>query len=135
MEHVGPGATDQIGLRAVLEALGVGAPLRAAALGSVSARMARPGSERTARRWLGGRSVLGEAIGRGPRTDGIDAAVHASDALMERREAIEKFPAPPTVTGYNLTSLPSLEESILGVFQLPAKTIRVLERSPGMLIP
>ena len=65
MEHVEPGATDQIGLRAELEALGVGAPLHVAALDSAIARMIRPGSDRAARHWLGGRSALGEAVGLG----------------------------------------------------------------------
>ena len=65
MEYVGPGTTDQIGLRAALEALGVGAPLHVASLDSAIARMIRPGSDRAARRRLGGRSALGEAVGLG----------------------------------------------------------------------
>ena len=37
--------------------------VRAAAIGSIIARMARPGSERAARRWLGERSALDELLG------------------------------------------------------------------------
>ena len=45
VEHVGLWAMDQLGLRPLLEELGTGASLRAAAIGSIIARMARPGSE------------------------------------------------------------------------------------------
>ena len=53
VEHVGLWAMDQLGLRTCLQELGMGPSLRAAAIGSIIARMARPGSERAARRWLG----------------------------------------------------------------------------------
>ena len=43
VEHVGLWAMDQLGLRTLLQELGVGASLRAAALGSIIARMAQPG--------------------------------------------------------------------------------------------
>ena len=43
VEHVGLWAMDQLGLRSCLEKLGIGASLRAAAIGSIIARMARPG--------------------------------------------------------------------------------------------
>ena len=63
VEHVALWAMDQLGLRTWLQELGIGASLRAAAIGSIIARMARPGSERAARRWLGERSALGELLG------------------------------------------------------------------------
>ena len=63
VEHVGLWAMDQLALRARLQELPVPASLCAAALGSVIARMARPGSERATRRWLGERSALGELLG------------------------------------------------------------------------
>ena len=63
VEHVGLWAMDQLGLRTRFEELGIGASLRAAAVGSIVARMAQPGSERAARRWLGERSALGELLG------------------------------------------------------------------------
>ena len=57
VEHLALWAMDQLGLRTRLEELGIGASLRAAAIGSIVARMARPGSERATRRWLGERSA------------------------------------------------------------------------------
>ena len=62
MEHLALWAMDELGLRSRLEELGIGASLRAAAIGSIVARMARPGSERATRRWLGERSALGEFV-------------------------------------------------------------------------
>ena len=53
---------DPLSLPAVLEQLGIGASVRAAALGSVIARMARPRSERATRRGLRERSALGELL-------------------------------------------------------------------------
>ena len=104
---------DQLGLPAVLEHLGIGASLRAAALGSVIARMARPGSERATRRWLRERSALGELLGVDFATMGPMRLYRASDALMAHREAIERhlfdramdlFDLHPTVTLYDLTN-------------------------------
>ena len=62
VEHVGLWAMDQLGLRTRLQELGIGASLRAAAIVSIIARIARPGSERAARRWLAERSALGELL-------------------------------------------------------------------------
>ncbi len=113
VEHVGLWAMDRLGLRTMLEGLGIGASLRAAAVGSVIARMARPGSERAARRWLGERSALGELVGVDFATMGPMRLYRASDALMAHREAIERrlfdramdlFDLHPTVTLYDLTN-------------------------------
>ena len=89
VEHAGLWAMDQLGLRTRLEALGIGASLRTAAIGSIIARMARPGSERATRRWLGERSALGELLGVDFETMGPMRLYRASDALMAHREAIE----------------------------------------------
>ena len=75
-------AMDQLALRARLQELPVPASLGAAALGSVIARMARPGSERATRRWLGERSALGELLGVDFETMGAIQLYRASDALM-----------------------------------------------------
>ena len=48
VEHVALWAMDQLALRTRLEELGLGASLHAAAVGSIVARMAEPGSERGA---------------------------------------------------------------------------------------
>ena len=113
VEHIGLWAMDQLGLRTRLEALGIGASLRTAAIGSIIARMARPGSERATRRWLGERSALGELLGVDFETMGPMRLYRASDALMAHREAIEHplfdramdlFDLHPTVTLYDLTN-------------------------------
>ena len=113
VEHVGLWAMDQLGLRTLLQERGIGASLRAAATGSIIARMARPGSERAARRWLSERSALGELLGVDFETMGPMQLYRASDALMAHREAIERhlfdrtmglFDLHPTVTLYDLTN-------------------------------
>ena len=113
VEHVGLWAMDQLGLRTRLEALGIGASVRTAAIGSIIARMARPGSERATRRWLGERNALGELLGVDFETMGPMRLHRASDALMAHREAIEHplfdramdlFDLHPTVTLYDLTN-------------------------------
>ena len=113
VEHVGLWAMDQLGLRTVLQELGIGASLRAAAIGSIIARMAQPGSERAARRRLGERSALGELLEVDFETMGPMQLYRASDALMAHREAIERhlfdramglFDLHPTVTLCDLTN-------------------------------
>ena len=113
VEHLALWAMDQLGLRTRLEELGIGASLRAGAIGSIIARMARPGSERATRRWLGERSALGELLGVDFATMGPMRLYRASDALMAHREAIEHhlfdqamglFDLRPTVTLYDLTN-------------------------------
>ena len=113
VEHAGLWAMDQLGLRTRLEALGIGASVRTAAIGSIIARMARPGSERATRRWLGERSALGELLGVDFEMMGPMRLYRASDALMAHREAIEHplfdramdlFDLHPTVTLYDLTN-------------------------------
>ena len=98
---------DQLGLRPLFQELGIGASLRAAAIGSIIARMARPGSERATRRWLRERSALGELLEVDFETMGPMQLYRASDALMAHREAIERhlfdramglFDLHPTVT-------------------------------------
>ena len=113
VEHVGLWAMDQLGLRTLFDELGLGASMGAAAVGSIIARMARPGSERAARRWLGERSALGELLGVEFATMGPMRLYRASDALMAHRAAIEHhlfdramglFDLRPTVTLYDLTN-------------------------------
>ena len=113
VEHVALWAMDQLGLRTLFEELGIGASLRAAAIGSIVARMARPGSERATGRWLGERSALGELLEVDFETMGPMQLYRASDALMAHREAIEShlfdqalglFDLHPTVTLHDLTN-------------------------------
>ena len=113
VEHVGLWAMEQLGLRTLFEELGMGASMSAAAVGSIIARMAQPGSERAARRWLGERSALGELLGVEFATFAPMRLYRASDALMAHREAIEHhlfdramdlFNLHPTVTLYDLSN-------------------------------
>ena len=113
VEHVALWAMDELGLRTLFEELGIGASLSTAAIGSIIARMARPGSERATRRWLSERSALGELLGVEFATMGPMRLYRASDALMAHREAIEHhlfdrtmelFDLHPTVTLYDLTN-------------------------------
>ena len=113
VEQVALWALDQLGLRELLKTLGLGPSLRAAAIGSIVARLAQPGSERAARRWLRDRSALGELLGVTFDTLGPMRLYRASDALMRHREAIEQhlfdramdlFTLAPTVTLYDLSN-------------------------------
>ena len=113
VEHVGLWAMDQLGLRTQLEELGISASLRTAAIGSIIARMARPGSERATRRWLAERSALDELLGVDFQTLEPMQLYRASDALMTHREAIEHhlfdramdlFDLHPTITLFDLTN-------------------------------
>ena len=113
VEHVALWAMDQLGLRTRFDELGIGASMSAAAVGSIIARMARPGSERATRRWLGERSALDELLGVDFQTLEPMQLYRACDALMAHREAIEHhlfdramdlFDLHPTVTLYDLTN-------------------------------
>lgn len=73
----------QLGLRTLFDELRMGASMSAAAIGSVIARMAQPGFERAARRWLGERSALGELLGVEFATFGPMRLYRASDLLRE----------------------------------------------------
>ena len=89
VEQVALWAMDQLGLCDLLKSLGIGPSLRAAAIGSMVARLAQPGSEAAARRWLRDRSALGELLGVTFDALGSMRLYRASDALMAHREAIE----------------------------------------------
>ena len=113
VEHVGLWAVGKLALPDLFERLGIGPSLRTAAVGSIVARMARPGSERATRRRLGERSALGELLGTDFETMGPMRLHRASDALMAHREAIERhlfdramglFGLQRTVTLYDLTN-------------------------------
>ena len=113
VEHVALWAIEQLDLRARLEALGIGPSLRAAALGSIVARLAQPGSDAAAARWLAHRSALGELLGVDFETLQPMQLYRASDALMAHRAAIEThlfdhamdlFTLTPTVTLYDLSN-------------------------------
>jgi hypothetical protein len=62
VEHVALTALRQVGLDEKLTSLGLNGPQRAAAIGTLVARMAAPGSELATCQWLQEQSALGELI-------------------------------------------------------------------------
>ena len=113
VEQVGCWALEQLGLVELLAELGLNGPLRAAAVGAIVGRLARPGSERATWGWLGRRSGLGELLDFDFQTLSLMQMYRASDALMRHRQAIEAhlftramglFDLQPTVTLFDLTN-------------------------------
>jgi hypothetical protein len=90
VEHIGLWAMRQVSFVELLIEAGISGPLRAAILGVIIGRMAAPGSELAAHRWLSQQSALGELLdidfGRMP----LMTLYRASDALMKRRDIIER---------------------------------------------
>ncbi len=62
VEHVGLAAMAKLGFVSQLEALGLNGAHRAAVIGNVIGRMAKPGSELATWKWLQRESALGELI-------------------------------------------------------------------------
>ena len=62
VEHVGLAAMEKLGFIEELEALGLNGATRAAVIGNVIARMAKPASELASWKWLQRESALGELI-------------------------------------------------------------------------
>ena len=113
VEQVGRWALEQLGLVELLAELGLNGPLRAAAVGAIVGRLARPGSERATWGWLRRRSGLGELLDFDFQTLSLMQMYRASDALMRHRQAIEAhlftramglFDLQPTVTLFDLTN-------------------------------
>ncbi len=113
VEQVGCWALEQLGVGDLLEELGLNGPMRAAAMGAIVGRLARPGSERATWGWLCRRSGLGELLEVDFETLPLMRMYRASDALMKHREAIERhlfsramglFDLEPTVTLFDLTN-------------------------------
>jgi hypothetical protein len=73
-----------------LRELGLSSPIRAAILGVIIGRMAAPGSELAARRWLGRQSGLGELLDVDFERMPLMTLYRASDALMKYRDVIER---------------------------------------------
>ena len=113
VEQVGLWAMQVVGFIELLVGLGISGPLRAAIVGAIIGRMARPGSERATRRWLDERSGLGELLDVDFAALAENVLYRASDALMKHRTAIEDalfskvgdlFGLATTVTLYDLTN-------------------------------
>ena len=113
VEHVGLQALAQLGLIDKLAALGVNGAMRAAIIGSIIGRMAKPASELSSWHWLQRSSALGELIDFDFEAMPLMRLYRASDVLMRHRAALEQhlfsaattlFDLEPTVTLYDLTN-------------------------------
>lgn len=91
IEHVGLQALRQVGLDTKLAQLGFNGAQRAAAMGTIIARMTRPGSERHTQAWLAEHSGLGELIGHDFAAMQRMQLYRISDRLFKHKEALESF--------------------------------------------
>lgn len=91
LEHVGLAALRRLGLDTQLELLGFNGPQRAAAIGTIIARMTAPGSELSTHRWLQTRSGLGELIDHEYSKMNPMQLYRVSDQLLQHKAALEQF--------------------------------------------
>jgi transposase len=105
VEHIGLWAMRQVDFTGLLRELGLSSPIRAAILGAIIGRMAAPGSELAAYRWLGQRSSLGELLDVDFERMPLMTLYRASDALMKYRDIIERtlFNRVHDLLGLNIT--------------------------------
>lgn len=113
VEHVGLAAMSHLGLVEKLKALGLNGTSRAAVIGNVIGRMAKPASELATWKWLQRESALGELIDMNFQAMSLMRLYRASDALVKHRAGIEEhlfarlrtlFALEETVTLYDLTN-------------------------------
>ena len=113
VEHMGLAAMAKLGFVKKLEELGLNGAARAAVIGNVIGRMAKPASELATWKWLRRESALGELIDVDFEAMPLMRLYRASDALGKHRAAIEDhlfarlrtlFALEETVTLYDLTN-------------------------------
>ena len=113
VEHVGLAAMNQLGFVEKLRELGLNGASRAAVIGNVIGRMAKPASELATWKWLQRESGLGELIDVNFQAMSLMRLYRASDALVKHRAGIEDhlfarlrtlFALEETVTLYDLTN-------------------------------
>ncbi len=113
VEHVAMSALNSLGLPEIFSTLGFNGGQQAAAISSVVARMAEPGSELAGWHWLAQRSALGELLDVDYEAMPLIRLYRSSDLLVRHRAAIESalfnrinelFFLPATVTLYDLTN-------------------------------
>lgn len=113
VEHLGLHALSQLGFVEKLTALGINAPMRAAIIGNIIGRMAKPASELATWEWLQKQSALGELIDFDYTSMPHMRLYRASDTLIKHRAALENhlfstvsslFSLQETVTLYDLTN-------------------------------
>jgi len=91
IEHVALATLRQVRLDRQLAALGLNGPQRAAAIGTLVARMAAPGSELATCQWLQEQSALGELIDFDFSGLDLMALYRISDQLLKHKAALEGF--------------------------------------------
>ena len=113
VEHVGLHALNQLGLVDKLSELGLNGAMRAAIIGNLIGRLAKPASELSTWHWLQTQSALGELIDVDYAAMSHMSLYRASDTLMRHRSALEEhlfgtiqmlFGLEETVTLYDLTN-------------------------------
>jgi len=113
VEHTALWAMEQVGFSQMLTDVGLNGPQRAAIIGSVIGRMARPGSERATYSWLQNHSALGELLEVDFERMSQMQLYRASDLIMKNRSTLQErlfskvqdiFGLSCTVTLYDLTN-------------------------------
>jgi len=113
VEHAALAAMRQCAVEDKLADLGLNRPQIAAAMGSIVARMAHPGSELATHAWLQQRSALGELLDFNFEAMDLNRLYRAADALYKHREALQDhlfgqaqsiFGFGETITLYDLTN-------------------------------
>src|SRR5699024_3456967 len=89
LEQLGLWAMAQVDFTGLLGECDFNRPQRAAALGTIIARMAAPGSEQATYRWLHSRSGLGELLDYDYEAMNDQALYRIADRLYQRRTTIE----------------------------------------------
>lgn len=89
VEQLGLWAMDQVDFTGLLRECGFNGPQRAAAIGTIIARLAAPGSEQATYRWLGARSALGELVDYDYEAMDAMALYRISDRLYRHRKHLE----------------------------------------------
>ena len=113
VEHLALHALSQLGFIEKLSELGINRPTRAAIIGNIIGRMAKPASELATWNWLQRHSALGELIDFDFEAMPHMSLYRASDMLMKHRTVLEDhlfstvsnlFTLQETVTLYDLTN-------------------------------
>ncbi len=89
VEHVGLHALNTLDFNAILEDAGLSRIQRVAAISSVIAHMAQPGSEQASWDWLENSSDLGELLDVDFEAKSVMQLHRASDLLIKNREQVE----------------------------------------------
>ena len=113
VEHLALHASQMLQLPDILKSVGFTPSQIAMALGSITGRMAKPGSERATWEWLTSQSALGELLGVDFSRQSIMGLYRVSDKLLQSKEIIEDllfaqirslFSLRETVVLYDLTN-------------------------------